>query len=181
MRRLDPLTPDEARELDALDRALAGMPVDPDLRELEQLVADMRASAPEMSPAFAARLERDVADGFPEPVERPLLRRPRRWVMLPAAGVLAAALIAIVVVLGNNDSSKPVSGALSDVPAASAPATTDPSFSAGGAGSDASGAVAESKAAPAPADRAAKQAAPQPSAAPAPASATGAPALALAA
>src|SRR5436305_11275068 len=106
MRRLDPLTPDEARELDALDRALTGLAVDPDLLEFEQLVADLRATAPAMSPAFAARLERDVADGFPEPVERaPLhLRRPRRWVLLPSAGALAAALVALVVVLGSGGS-----------------------------------------------------------------------------
>jgi hypothetical protein len=100
MRRRDPLTPDEARELDALDRALAGEPVDADLRELEELVRDLRASAPEMSPAFAAALERDVAAGFAGSVTRPRLRRPRRWVLLPAVGTLAVALVALVVVLG---------------------------------------------------------------------------------
>lgn len=142
MRRLDPLTPDEARELDALERALAGDPVDPDLRELEELVHDIRATAPEMTPAFAARLERDVADGFPEPVERPVLRRPRRWMLLPAVGVLAAALVALVVVLGQNDASRPASSVLADqdVPAqsAQAPATdgagaTDSAAATGGA------------------------------------------------
>jgi len=45
MRRLDPLTPDEARELDALERALTGLPVDPDLHEFEELVADLRIAA----------------------------------------------------------------------------------------------------------------------------------------
>jgi hypothetical protein len=100
MRRRDPLTPDEARELDALDRALAGEPVDADLRDLEELVRDLRASAPEMSPAFAGALERDVAAGFPRSVTRPRLRRPRRWVLLPAVGTLAVALVALVVVLG---------------------------------------------------------------------------------
>jgi hypothetical protein len=100
MRRRDPLTPDEARELEALDRALAGEPVDADLRELEQLVRDLRATAPEMSPAFAAALERDVAAGFPGSVTRPRLRRPRRWALLPAVGTLAVALVALVVVLG---------------------------------------------------------------------------------
>src|SRR4051794_22619785 len=103
MRRLDPLTPDEARELDALERALAGDPVDPDLRELEELVRDLRATAPEMTPAFAARLERDVEDGFPQPVAREQVRRRRRWQLLPAAGVVTAALIALVVVLGQDD------------------------------------------------------------------------------
>lgn len=108
MRHRDPLTPDEARELDALERALAGDPVDPDLRAFEELVCDLRATAPQMTPAFAARLERDVADGFPGAAPQPLarLRRPRRWVLLPAAGVLASALIALVIVLGQ-DSSQP--------------------------------------------------------------------------
>lgn len=103
MRHRDPLTPDDARELDALERALLGQPVDPDLHELEELVVDLRATAPQMSPAFAARLERDVADGFPSATAQPKLRRPRRWVLLPAVGVLAAALIALVVVLGQNN------------------------------------------------------------------------------
>jgi hypothetical protein len=54
MRQRDPLTLEEERELDALERALAGDPVDYDLRHLDDLVCDIRASAPEMSPAFAA-------------------------------------------------------------------------------------------------------------------------------
>jgi hypothetical protein len=111
MRRPDPPAPEEARELDALDRALAGEPVDADLRELEELVRDLRASAPEMRPAFAAALERDVAAGFPGSVTRPGLRRPRRWVLLPAAGTLAVALVALVVVLGRGGDRSPSSGA----------------------------------------------------------------------
>lgn len=102
MRHRDPLSPDEARELDALDRALAGEPVDADLRELEQLVHDLRATAPPMSPAFADRLERELAEGFPASGPRPKLRRPRRWVLLPAAGTLAVALVALVVVVGQS-------------------------------------------------------------------------------
>jgi hypothetical protein len=163
MRRLDPLTPDEARELDALERALSGLPVDPDLRELEELVADMRATAPELSPAFAARLERDVAEGFPEPAERPRLRRPRRWVLLPAVGVLAAALVAVVVVLGNSDSQAPISS------------SPGPAFEtdSSGAGSSAAASKAapptasDTAAAPGPAGAAAPQATAAPSRAPA--------------
>jgi len=102
MRQRDPLSPEESRELDALERALAGDRVDPDLRELEQLVADVRATAPEMSPGFAARLEHEVAEGFPQSGEHPAPRRRarRRWVLLPAGGVLAAVLVALVMVLG---------------------------------------------------------------------------------
>ena len=111
MRRRDPLTDQQRTELDALDRALAGEPVDGDLRDLEELVREVRATAPEMSAGFAARLEQEVQEGFPTPRERPRraalrARRPdwtrRRWILLPAAGSLAAVLVALVVVLGGN-------------------------------------------------------------------------------
>ncbi len=101
MRQRDPLSPEEQRELEALERALAGDAVDPDLRELAELVEDVRATAPQMTPGFAARLEHQVAEGFPESDERPAARRlRRRWLLLPAAGSLAAVLVALVVVLG---------------------------------------------------------------------------------
>ena len=85
MRQRDPLSPEESRELDALERALAGDPVDADLRELEQLVDDIRATAPEMSPGFAARLEHEVAEGFPATaasIPRRAARARRRWVLI---------------------------------------------------------------------------------------------------
>ena len=108
MRHRESLTPEQERELDALDRALAGEPVEFELRELEELVRDVRATGPEMTPAFAARLEQEVRDGFPTSQERPPLQRApavagRRWVLLPAAGSLAAVLVALVVVLGGGD------------------------------------------------------------------------------
>ena len=115
MRHRDPLTPEQERELDALDRAIAGAPVEPDLRELEDLVRDVRTTAPEMSPAFAARLEQAVQDGFPASQERApaTVRRPfrnRRWVLLPAAGSLAAVLVALIVVFGGSENGDPITG-----------------------------------------------------------------------
>ena len=106
MRQRDPLSPEEARELDALERALAGDPVDADLRELEDLVNDIRATAPQMSPGFAASLEHRVAEGFPATDEHPAPRSPRRWILFPAAGALCAALVALVVVLGSTRGSE---------------------------------------------------------------------------
>jgi hypothetical protein len=102
MRPRDTLTPEQERELEALDRALTGEPVDADLRELEELVLDVRGAAPAMTPAFAARLEHEVGEGFPTPREQPALirRAGRRRLLLPAAGSLAAVLVALVVVLG---------------------------------------------------------------------------------
>jgi hypothetical protein len=167
MRHRDPLTPDEARELDALERALLGQPVDPDLHELEELVSDLRATAPEMSPAFAARLERDVADGFPSSAPRPKLRRPRRWVLLPAVGVLAAALIALVVVLGQNH--QDASQLAIDNSATSARESAPAPAASGGAGATATDSAGSFDAQTAPANRAA---------APAPKSAASAPSAA---
>src|SRR5436190_24303869 len=113
MRQRDPLSPEEARELDALERALAGELVDPDLRELSDLVDDIRATAPQMSPGFAASLEHRVAEGFPATDEHPAPRRARRWMaFVPAAGVLAASVLALVAVLGNSTTTTPDSTAL---------------------------------------------------------------------
>ena len=108
MRHRDPLTDEQRVELDALDRALAGDPVPSELRELEELVRDVRATAPEMPPAFAARLEHEVQEGFPTSQERPPVRvrrawTSRRWMLLPAAGSLVAVLAALVVVFGSDD------------------------------------------------------------------------------
>ncbi|CAN5236792.1 hypothetical protein BH20ACT16_BH20ACT16_02850 [soil metagenome] len=106
MRPRDTLTPEQQQELEAIDRALAGEPVELELRELEELVLDIRTTAPEMTPAFAARLEHEVSEGFPAPREQPaaLTRRPgRRWLLLPALGSLAAVLVALIVVFGSSD------------------------------------------------------------------------------
>ncbi len=73
MRPRDTWTPEQERELEAIDRALSGEPVEFELRELEELVLDIRATAPEMTPAFAARLAHDVGEGFPAPREQPAL------------------------------------------------------------------------------------------------------------
>lgn len=125
MRPRDTLTPEQRRDLEAIDRALAGKPVEYELRELEDLVSDIRATAPEMSPGFAARLEHDVSAGFPTPREQPSpIRRPgRRWLLLPAGGALAAVLVALVVVLAGNDGNGEItsfSGETAELPAAAA-------------------------------------------------------------
>ncbi|MDX6689411.1 MAG: hypothetical protein QOG15_868, partial [Solirubrobacteraceae bacterium] len=105
MRRHEPLSPEAVRELEAIDRSLAGDTVDYDLRAIDDLVRDVRASAPQMSPALAERLEREIEQGFagPEGAAKPERRwsRPRMRVLVPAMGTLAAALIAVVAVLGN--------------------------------------------------------------------------------
>jgi hypothetical protein len=155
MRQRDPLSRDEARELEALERALAGDPVDADMSELEDLVHDIRAAAPPMSPGFAARLERQVADGFPASGERPARRRPPRLVLLGVAGSLAAAVVALVVVLGHGGlAEQPVAGLATDAP------TTQES-----SGAKAAAGTAATQSAPAASQTADRAVAPAPSAA----------------
>jgi len=193
MRPRDALTPEQERDLEALDRALSGEPVEFELRELEELVLDIRATAPEMTPAFAARLEHDVSEGFPTPREQPaLVHRPgRRWLLLPAVGSVATVLVALVVVLGSGSTSDELSsgagttanevgavqseqaprdaGALADEPGVDADADADESTSSLERRKSTGGSAAQAlEPAPAPpADRAAP--APATSAAPAPA------------
>lgn len=101
-RRESTLDPVAARELEALDAALAGGAVDPDLADLAVLAEDLRAVAPRPSEGFAAHLDERAAAGFPVP--RAAAGKRRRW-SLPrinrftplAAGSLAAVLAAVVV------------------------------------------------------------------------------------
>lgn len=131
MRQRDPLSPEQARELDALERALAGDPVDDDLCEIEALVADIRATAPQMAPGFAARLEHRVSEGFPASEEHPAPRPPRRRVLFGATGVLAAAIVAVVVVLGHGAEHPPRDTALSSPPATAVAKPAESGDSAG--------------------------------------------------
>jgi hypothetical protein len=164
MRHRESLTPEQERDLEALDRALAGEPVEFELRELEELVRDVRATAPEMTPAFAARLEQEVRDGFPSSQERPPIsvRRPwrgRRWVLLPAAGSLAAVLVALVVVFGGGrDNGAGDSLSSSDTPPTEAAVPAQPE--AGVAADSAAGSTAT--VAPGEAAKAQRSAAPAP-------------------
>src|SRR3954468_11305614 len=75
-------------ELDAIDAALRGE------GELAELVADVRASAPRMSPELALRLD----DIFVEPEPRRRRRAPR-W-LVPAVATTAVGAVAVVVAVG---------------------------------------------------------------------------------
>lgn len=82
----------EMRELAAVDAALAGEPVEPDLAELALLATDLREERPLPSGSFAESLDRRMAAGF-APSPRP--RRRRRLLLAPAAGLASAAVIAV--------------------------------------------------------------------------------------
>ncbi len=72
------------------------------MNDLDQLQEDLRATAPQPRPEFAARLERRVEAGFK--AAKPT-RAPRRRVNLwgPAVALACTALIAIVAALGRLD------------------------------------------------------------------------------
>src|SRR3954469_3840357 len=59
------LTPAMIRDLAALDAALAGEPVDPDLADLAELTALLREERPDADPSFARALDDRVKRGFP--------------------------------------------------------------------------------------------------------------------
>jgi hypothetical protein len=102
-------TPDTlTRELAALDDALAGRPVDPDLADLAELAVALRDERLAPDPAFTRTLDSRVERGFPRAAEahkRLGIKWPR--VTLPALGVAASVLlvvgIAVTVPTGRND------------------------------------------------------------------------------
>src|SRR4051794_39896463 len=115
MRARDTLTPEIARDLEAMEAAVAGRPAtdgDPLLAELAALVAETR---PEPDPAWANRLDARNRQGFPrlQARRRSSAARLRRWFFGPALGLAACALIALVIVTspGNHgDSASSVGG-----------------------------------------------------------------------
>lgn len=104
------ISPTIERELEALDRSLAGQPVEPDLEDLAELATDLRAERPE--PREQWRLEMDVkaGAGFGGSRIRGILkRRPDlrlRSLVLPAGAVATTLVIAAVAITvpGEDDS-----------------------------------------------------------------------------
>jgi Domain of unknown function (DUF4349) len=86
------------RELAALDHALAGRAVDPDLAELAELAVALRDERPAPDSAFTRTLDSRVERGFPRPATA---RKARgiKWprVTLPALGFAASALLVVVI------------------------------------------------------------------------------------
>ena len=113
--REEPLDPRAERELDAVDRALAGREVEADLADWEELTALLSEERPEPSPEWAERLDRRAQARFPGEGEDDSLRglaarlsevRPMR-VLAPAGALATAAVVAVVAVstLGGTDES----------------------------------------------------------------------------
>ena len=92
-------TPDTlTRELDALDDALAGRAVDPDLADLAELAVALCDDRPAPDPAFTRTLDTRVERGFPR-AARARKRRGIKWprVTLPALGVAASLFLVVVI------------------------------------------------------------------------------------
>jgi hypothetical protein len=98
-----PPSPEVERELDALDAALRGDPVDPGWADTAELALLLRADRPQASAAFARELDERAANGFPRAASRP---KRRRWSPSPALGLAACALLAVVVVVATGSPSK---------------------------------------------------------------------------
>src|SRR6187200_388241 len=114
----DHLTPGAERELAALDDALAGRTVAPDLADLGDLALLLRDDRPSPSGDFTTALDARARRGFSS--GDPRRRSSRRWWkawggwMSPALGVAATALVVAIVVIavprGDGDGSPPSAG-----------------------------------------------------------------------
>src|SRR4051812_34480498 len=102
MRARDTLTPEIARDLEAMEAAVAGRPAtdgDPLLAELAALVAETR---PEPDPAWANTLDARQRRGFPLPARRGIAKRVRVQFLAPALGLAACAVVALVIALSQD-------------------------------------------------------------------------------
>ena len=138
------LTPEMLRELAALDAALAGEPVEPDLADLAELGALLREERPEPDPTFARALDDRVRRGFPRRAQGRAVPAPhgaarlRAWLSgalrSPVALGSAATIVLVAVVVGISQlpSSSDDNGSGSAVNSErSAPAPGDAGASAG--------------------------------------------------
>ncbi|MDX6664029.1 MAG: hypothetical protein QOG68_235 [Solirubrobacteraceae bacterium] len=124
-RNIDPAV---AADLEAIDAALAGTRPDPELR----LVADeVRAGTPAMTPAFAARLDAAVADGFPAAPAAAGSGGRRRPRLTPALGLAGAAAAAVVIGVSLQSSTNGIPREGSSSSASSSSTAADSAASAG--------------------------------------------------
>jgi hypothetical protein len=143
------LSGEARRELEALDRALAGEPVEPDLEGVAALARDLRAARPEPRLSFASELDELAASGFAAEDARLKSERLRGWlagirpvqVLAPAGAIATIAIVVSVAVIRSDGGEGQVGDATTPV----AEPAGGPAPGAGPAG----GAAAEGLAAPA--------------------------------
>ena len=147
----DPLGPEIAGALMAVDATLAGDPVDPEYAELAELALILREERPRTSDAFTARLDERVERRFARPAPAVRGTGRRRLFGGSLAGLAAAAAgVALVVLLTGGHAHDLTYGASSESSssaAASAAPAVQAATSSGSASAAASGS-ASGKAAP---------------------------------
>jgi hypothetical protein len=95
----DALPEEVRRELEAIDAALAGEPVDPELTDLGRLALALREERPDPRPAFTRDLDSRAAAGFPRRRRLAALREKLRAAPMLVPGTALAGLIAFAVVV----------------------------------------------------------------------------------
>jgi hypothetical protein len=94
MRRAEPLEPEMAAALAAIDATLDGDPVDPEHAELAELALILRAERPVAAPAVTGTIDERVAQRLERPARR---RLARGWLAAPVAALAAVALVIVIV------------------------------------------------------------------------------------
>ena len=136
------------RELAALDDALAGRPVDPDLADLAEFALLVRDERPAPDPAFANSLDERARRGFPRTAKRRAFTWPK--FTLPALGLAASVLLVVVIATsipsGSGGGDESGAGGASSAGKAAAPSAADESAQSDSGG----GASAQRQVAPKP-------------------------------
>ncbi len=95
------LDPEVERQLQAIDRALMGAEIEPDLAELATLTADLREQRPEPREDWQRELDERARAGFGRrPTLRERLSRIRVRGVLQATGAVVSVLLATVIIGG---------------------------------------------------------------------------------
>ena len=100
MRRDEPMSAEAERELEALDRALAGDDVEPEFADLAALAAELRAERPRPDRDWGLGLDRQAESGFGragKPPWRRLVGERRPISLLAPAGALATLVVVAAV------------------------------------------------------------------------------------
>ena len=157
----DPIDPEIAATLDAIDATLAGEPVDGRYAEIAEIALLLASDRPEVPPAFAQSLDQKVERRFAPlgaPQKRPKRSWSRAWQAVGAVAATGVAVVAAVAFVGGGGGSSDVSSssasesvtsaassAASSPPASSVPAPakrTAKSLSSAGAAASSSGSAA---------------------------------------
>jgi hypothetical protein len=139
--KTDALPPEVQRELDAIDAALAGEPVAPELTELGALALALRDERPEADPFFHRKLDTAAEAGFPRPPRWSRIRGLLGTSPMLLPGVAASVLLALLVsvALLSSGEKDQLAGSGSSTSGASTALQEDSTSSSSGAGSTAGG------------------------------------------